>query len=258
MIDRPPDRALVRATRHDRIAVLEIDNSPVNALAQPVRAAFLEALTAVDADRTVEAIVIHGAGRHFVAGADIREFDQEPLAPLLNDVLLRLEACAKPVIAAVHGAALGGGFELVLACHYRIAAAAATFGLPEIRLGLIPGAGATQRLPRLIGAEAALRMALGGEPIPCAAAVEMGIVDGRIDETDFKSEALRYARTLVTSGQRPRRLKDLAVPGGMPEPGAIAEQRAVATRKYPGVQSVPAIIECVEMAVTADFSEGLA
>ena len=130
---------LVRTERRASIAVIRIDHAPVNALAHPVRSALLRAVVAADADPAVDAIVITGEGRHFVAGADIREFDREPLTPLLNDVLLRIEASATPVVAAMHGSVLGGGLELGLACHYRIAAKNTSFGLPEIRLGLLPG-----------------------------------------------------------------------------------------------------------------------
>ena len=185
-------QAAVRTERHHGIALLTIDHPPVNALAQPVRAALLEAVTAADADAEVVAIVISGSGRHFVAGADIREFDAEPRAPLLNDVLLRLEASSKPVIGALHGSVLGGGFELALACHYRIASPDASFGLPEIRLGLLPGSGGTQRLPRLIAPRDALSLMLSGEPMTCARAVELGIVDRMAEAPACSAEALRY------------------------------------------------------------------
>ncbi len=248
----------VRADRHNGIALLTIEHPPVNALAQPVRAALLEAVAAADADAGVASIVIRGSGRHFVAGADIREFAAEPRAPLLNDVLLRLEAASKPVIAALHGSVLGGGFELALACHYRIASPGASFGLPEIRLGLLPGSGGTQRLPRLIGVRDALSLMLSGEPITCARALELGIVDRMAGASDLLADALRYAGEIAASGAGPRRLRDRPVPQPLPDAAIVAEQRALAARKFPGVLSSDAIIECVQAAAAQDFDSALA
>jgi 3-hydroxyacyl-CoA dehydrogenase len=206
----------------------------------------------------VRAIVIRGAGKHFVAGADIREFDHDPRAPLLNDVLKRIEACSKPVIAAVHGAALGGGFELALACHYRIASADASFGLPEIRLGLLPGSGGTQRLPRLIGARPALALMLSGDPIPCARAAELGIVDRLVQDSPVEAAALAYAAELTAQGAGPRPLRERSVAGDALDEATIARERSQARRKYPGIQSVDAIIECVDAAIHQPFDAGLA
>ena len=248
----------VRADRHNGIAVLTIDHPPVNAMAQPVRAALLEAVVAADADVGVAAIVITASGRHFVAGADIREFDAEPRAPLLNDVLLRLEASSKPVIAALHGSALGGGFELALACHYRIASPGASFGLPEIRLGLLPGSGGMQRLPRLIGPRDALSLMLNGEPIGCDRALELGIIDRTAGSSDLLADALLYAREIAASGSGPRRLREQPVAQALPDAEFVAEQRALAARKFPGHMSIDAIIECVQAAATQDFDSALA
>jgi len=253
-----PAQAAIRVQRAGDIAVFSIDHPPVNALAHPVRSALLDAVAAADIDAGVAAIVIRGVGQHFVAGADIREFDSEPRAPLLNDVLLRVEACRKPVIAALHGSTLGGGFELALACHYRLASRSAALGMPEIRLGLLPGSGGTQRLPRLVGAREALVLMLGGDPIPCARAVELGIVDRVSEGSDLTAYAVSYARELVASGEGPRRLRERAVVQGLPTPEFVAEQRALAARKFPGVESPGAIIECVEASVTKDFDTGLA
>jgi 3-hydroxyacyl-CoA dehydrogenase len=248
----------IRADRHNGIALLTIDHPPVNAMAQPVRAALLEAVMAADADAGVAAIVIRGSGRHFVAGADIREFSEEPRAPLLNDVLLRLEASSKPVIAALHGPALGGGFELALACHYRIASPGASFGLPEIRLGLLPGSGGTQRLPRLIGPRDALSLMLSGEPIGSERALELGIIDRMSESPDLLADALLYAREIAASGRGPRRLREQPVAQALPDAAFVAEQRALAARKFPGVLSIDAIIECVQAAATRDFDSALA
>lgn len=238
--------------------MLSIEHPPVNALAQPVRVALLEAVIAAEADSTVSALVIQGLGRHFVAGADIREFDLDPKAPLLNDVLLRIEACAKPVVAAIHGSALGGGFELALACHYRIASTDASFGMPEIRLGLLPGSGGTQRLPRLVGAAPALSIMLSGDSFGVGRAVELGIVDRVVEPSGLAAAALDFAAQRAALGTAPRRLRDLKVPGGSLDSSATAKERAAALRKFPGVRSVDAIIECIEAASNQEFDAGLA
>jgi len=249
---------LLQVEQRADVAVLSIDHPPVNALSQAVRGALQEAIEAADADCGSAAIVIRGAGRHFVAGADIREFDAAPRAPLLNDVLLRIEACGKPVIAALHGSILGGGFELALACHYRIAADDSLLGMPEIRLGLLPGAGGTQRLPRLIGARDALSIMLSGEPISCARAAALAIVDRVARQGDLLEKALAYARELAASGAGPRRLSERTVAQGMPAAEFIAEQRTAAARRFPGVESREAIIECVGAAANQPFEAGLA
>jgi len=242
----------------DGIAVIEIDNPPVNALAQPVRAALLAAIVALETEQAVEAIVIHGAGRFFVAGADIREFDSQPQAPLLNDVLLRLEASIKPVIAALHGAALGGGLELALASHYRCATADATLGLPEVKLGLLPGSGGTQRLPRLVGPAVALEMMLSGKPIDSTRAQSLGIIDRRLDGADALAGALRYARELVAAAAPPRRLRERSVDATGLDPGFLAAQRARVAKESPGLLAPTHIIECVEAAVSQPFDAALA
>jgi 3-hydroxyacyl-CoA dehydrogenase len=256
-LSAPQTAPLVSCERRGEVALISINNPPVNALAHPVRAALNEAVISADADSAVRLIVIRGAGKHFVAGADIREFDHEPRAPLLNDVLKRIEACSKPAVAAVHGSALGGGFELALACHYRIASANASFGLPEIRLGLLPGSGGTQRLPRLIGAAPALALMLSGDPIPCGRAVELGIVDRLAEDSELET-VLAYAAELLAQRATPRPLRDRSVAGGAPDEASIARARADARRKYPGIKSVEAIIECVDAAVHLPFDAGLA
>jgi 3-hydroxyacyl-CoA dehydrogenase len=240
------------------IAIVAIENPPVNALAQPVRQALLEAITACDADPTVRAIVIHGVGRHFVAGADIREFDASPLAPLLNDVLLRLEATTKPVIAALHGTTLGGGLELALASHYRCATADASLGLPEIKLGLLPGSGGTQRLPRLVGPAIALEMMLGGAPIDARRAHEIGVVDRLLDGADALAGARRYAEELLVAGAAPRRLRERVIDPQSVAPGFFAQRRAAAETSDPGLLAPGYIVDCVEAAVQQPFADALA
>jgi 3-hydroxyacyl-CoA dehydrogenase len=254
----PVSAARIHAQRRGQVALISIEHPPVNALSHAVRSGLLEAVIAAQADGAVRALVIHGVGKHFVAGADIREFDHEPRAPLLNDVLLRIEASAKPIVAALHGSVLGGGFELALACHYRIAAEDATLGLPEIRLGLLPGSGGTQRLPRVAGASEALRIMLSGEPIERRRALELGIVDRAAPDGDLLAAACEFANELAARAGEPRRLRSLDVAGGAPDAEFVAQQRAAAERKYPGVASVRAIIECVDAAVRLPFDEALA
>jgi 3-hydroxyacyl-CoA dehydrogenase len=258
-IDEPDSgHAAVRLEQQGDVALVAIDNPPVNALNVAVRTALLEAVSAAERDPATRAIVIFGSGQHFVAGADIREFAEAPREPLLNDVLLRIEACEKPVIAALHGSVLGGGLELALACHYRLAAQDSSLGFPEIRLGLIPGSGGTQRLPRLTGASEAIKLMLSGEPIAVARAVELGIVDRVAGTADPVADATSWARELIILDEGVRRLRDLNVPGGQPAASFIAEQRASAARKHPGVDSVDAIIECVQAAISEPFDAGLA
>jgi 3-hydroxyacyl-CoA dehydrogenase len=201
--------------RDGDVAVFTFDNPPVNALSQPVRAALLDAVEALDADRAVRAIVLAGAGRGFVAGADVREFDRPPAEPLLPAVLSRLEACGKPVVAALHGSTLGGGAETALACHYRCASGDLQLGFPEVSLGLLPGAGGTVRLPRLAGWQAALDLMTWGKPIGIDPAIALGIVDRRVDG-ELVAGAVGWARELADSGMPPRRVLDLPVPPSRP------------------------------------------
>src|SRR5437867_5614938 len=164
--------------RRGRVAVLTVNNPPVNALSQHVRQGLHEGLKQATADSATQAIVIACAGRTFIAGADITEFGKPPADPSLHEVLDLIEGSPKPVVAAVHGTALGGGLEVTLACHYRVGVMTARFGLPEVKLGLLPGAGGTQRLPRVVGGEKALQMIVGGGPVGADAALNHGLIDG--------------------------------------------------------------------------------
>jgi 3-hydroxyacyl-CoA dehydrogenase len=201
--------------RDGEVAVFTFDHPPVNALAQPVRERLLAAVEALDADPGVRAIVLAGSGRNFVAGADLHEFERPPVPPHLPAVLARVEACAKPVVAALHGATLGGGAETALACHYRCAAGDLQLGFPEVSLGLLPGAGGTVRLPRLAGWQASLELMTSGKPIGIDRAIELGIVDRRVDG-DLRAGAIAWARELARAGAPPRRVLELPVPGSRP------------------------------------------
>ena len=240
------------------IALIAISNPPVNALAQPLRAELLAAVQSAMADPAARAVVIHGSGRCFVAGADLREFDAPPRAPLLNDVLLAIEACGKLTVAAIHGLALGGGLELALACHYRCATTDARLGFPEIKVGLIPGSGGTQRLPRVVGAAAALEMMLGGAPITAARALEFGIVDRLFEDADVAGAGAAFARELLSKGNAPRRLRDLT-PQPVPGDAALfARELSRLTALSADQPAGRAIVECVAAAYAQTFDEALA
>ena len=240
--------------RDGGIAVIVIDHPPVNALAHRVRTALQAAIERLDADPTVQAIVLHGAGRNFIAGADISEFDQPAQPPLLNELLFRLESCNKPVIAALHGAALGGGAETALACHYRAATADLKLGFPEVTLGLLPGAGGTVRLPRVAGWQASLEMMTAGKPVDRDRAVAIGVVDHRI-EGEARAGAVAWARELVAGGTQPRRLRDL------PAPDASQELFAAARAALPAAaRRLPApgrIVDALEASSTKPFDQAL-
>lgn len=194
---------LVNYDTNDNVAILTLNSPPINGLGQPVRQGIKEAFEKALADEDIKAIVITSSGKIFCGGADVSEFGS-PLAaaePMLPDLFNQLEASPKPVVAAINGLALGGGFELALACDYRIAHADAKLGLPEVKLGLIPGAGGTQRLPRLAGVEMALQMIVTGEPVNTEQALACGIIDAQTDpEIEFTEAAIDYARTLIMNG----------------------------------------------------------
>ena len=245
--------ASVDLRRNGEIAIVTVDNPPVNALKHEVRAGLAEALRQAREDGAVKAVVIACAGRTFFAGADITEFGKPPLTPSLHDVIAAIEAMPKPVVAALHGTALGGGFELALACHFRVAVSGARVGLPEVKLGLLPGAGGTQRLPRLVGPEKALQMIVTGEPIGAAEARDDGIID-EIFEADLTAAAIDFARGIVREGQPLRLVRDR-------EEKLIGEGFADAaetlTRRLRGREAPAACVEAVRNAIVLPFEEGL-
>jgi 3-hydroxyacyl-CoA dehydrogenase len=253
-----PTSVVKREQRGD-ILLVTIDNPPVNALGVDVRSGLLAAIEAADADPAVAAVLLTGAGRAFIGGADIREFGKPPLPPALPDVCNRIEACTKPVIAAIHGPALGGGLEVALAAHYRIALPAAKLGLPEVQLGLLPGAGGTQRTPRLIGARPALELMQSGRHVSATEAHWLGLVD-RLGSGDDPVEAgLAYARELLAAGAPVRRTRDAgALANRAEEAAAIEQARADTAKKSRGLFSPLKIIEAVHGALELTFDEGLA
>ena len=244
------DQGLVQHALLGSILVLTLNNPPVNALGHGVRAAISAGLDRAEADPDILGVVIRGQGRGFSAGADIREFGQAAKAPLLTDLCQRIEGFAKPVIAAMHGVAFGGGFELGLAAQGRVGMAGLRIGLPEVTLGLLPGAGGTQRLPRLIGAEAALRMMLGGQSVSAEDAVTMGVLDAVLPDP----EALLTAA--VTMAMAP----DIGRGARLQDPARFAAAVAQARRRL-GKQALgPAaarIVDCVEAALLLPADQGM-
>jgi len=247
---------LVRFRVLDGIAVVTLDAPPVNALSAPMRAGLWEVFSRIDENPDIKAAVLMASGRMFSAGADIREFDSADHPPSLPQLCDKIEACSKPVVAAVHGQALGGGAEVVLAAHYRLAAPDARIGLPEVALGLIPGAGGTQRLPRLIGAQRALQLMISAQSIDAVSAHRIGVLDGVV-QGDLGSGAIAFATNLVERGQGPRRTRD----NRSHFADAKAHQAAImAARQQLQANPLHAperVVECVEAAALLPFEAGL-
>jgi len=245
--------------RDNGIGIVTIDSPPVNSLSIHTRRALTEGIQRFNDDETVDAIVIICAGRTFFAGAEITELGKPPVAPTLHDVLAMIDASAKPVIAAIHGTALGGGFELALTCHSRIAVPSAKVGLPEVNLGLLPGAGGTQRLPRLVGPVIALDIMTGGKPVAAAKALDLGMIDALAGEGNLRADVIAFARAMLDSGVLPSRIggrQDKVEPArGHPE--IFAEFRKANARAFRGFKAPENIIKAVEAAVELPFEEGL-
>ena len=249
----------VSLERQGEIALVVVDNPPVNALSHHVRHGILAGMQAAQADDEVGAIVLTCRGRTFIAGADISEFGQPPQGPALPEVQAAMESSTKPVVAAIHGNALGGGFEVAMCAHYRVAAPGTSFGFPEVKLGLLPGAGGTQRLPRVVGAAKALDMVVGGDPIDAAEALELGLIDG-IDD-DQEAGAVAFARRCLSEGLPLKKLRDLTdkVTADRANPGLFDDFRAKVARKTRGFLAPEYNIRCIEAAVDLDdFDAGIA
>jgi 3-hydroxyacyl-CoA dehydrogenase len=240
------------------VLLVTVDNPPVNALGAQVRRGLIAAVDAADGNASVRAVLIVGAGRNFIAGADIREFGKPPQSPSLPEVCNRIEACGKPVVVAIHGAALGGGLEIALASHYRLAVAGSKLGLPEVNLGLLPGAGGTQRAPRLIGAEAALSLMLSGKHIDAKEALKIGLVDKLGQSDDVLAEGLAYAQQLLVEHAPARRTRDAqALANKEASAAAVVAARTETAKKSRGLVSPLKIVDCVEAALNLPFDEGL-
>jgi 3-hydroxyacyl-CoA dehydrogenase len=241
-----------------RVAVLTVDNPPVNALSQHVRKGLHDGIKQATADGAVQAIVIACAGRTFIAGADITEFGKPPAEPSLHSVLDLIEGSPKPVVAAIHGTALGGGLEVTLACHYRVGVKAARFGLPEVKLGILPGAGGTQRLPRVVGVEKGLSMMVSGDPIGADEALKTGLID-EIVEGDLAAGGVAFAEKVLNERRPLRKIRDLddklAAVRGKPE--VFASFRKSIARQTRGFRAPESIVKAVEAAVSLPFEQGI-
>ncbi len=247
----------VRLQRHGAIALIIVDNPPVNALSQPVRQGLQQAFQAADADPAVQAVALVCEGNTFIAGADIKEFGKPPQAPSLPDVIDSIENSRKPSVAVIHGTALGGGLEVALGCHYRIARKDAKVGLPEVKLGLLPGAGGTQRLPRLAGVAKALDMIVSGQPIGAAEALEHHIVD-ELFEGDLVEAGLAYAQRLIDEGRGPRRTGEQSAGlEGADNAELIAAKHAEVAKRMRGLFSPLRCVAAVEAATKLPLAEGL-
>lgn len=241
---------VVKVDRLDDVLVVTLDNAPVNALSHAVRSALYEAFQQAKADDAIHAVVLAANGKVFCAGADITEFDHPPKTPLLPALFTFMDTLSKPVVAAVAGAALGGGCELALACDARVATPSVSFGLPEVKLGLMPGAGGTQRMPRLIGPVAGLEMIADGKPRKAEAALALGIIDRIVSAEDLLGEAAATARTLGHEGRR--RLSERTVPAA--EQPAFEAAAATLLRKHEDADEIAAIVASVRNSFDADFT----
>ncbi len=246
--------SVITTRREGDVLVVVSNNPPVNALGIDVRTGLVEAIAQANGDDAVKAVVIRGEGRTFFAGADITEFTKSPREPGLPAVVDIIEACTKPVVAAIHGTALGGGLEVALACHYRVAVPSAKLGLPEVKLGILPGAGGTQRLPRVVGVEAALPMIVSGDPILAKKAQAIGLIDRIVGEDSLEADAIVFAREMAAKGQHPVASKGTA----KAEPGMFDHFREQNARRLKGYEAPEACIQAIEAATTLPYAEGVA
>ena len=242
------------------VAVITLNSPPVNALSANVREGLFEGFKAATADPAAKAIVLICEGRTFIAGADITEFGGASRGPSLFDVQEMMENAPKPVIAAIHGTALGGGLEVALVAHYRVAVPSARLGLPEVNLGLLPGAGGTQRLPRVAGPEKALEMMTSGRHAPAKEALEMGLVDELAEEGKLREAAVAFARRCVAENKPLVRVRDnnTKVEAARGKPEIFEAFRKANARKFRGFLAPEYNIRCIEAAVNLPFDEGLA
>jgi 3-hydroxyacyl-CoA dehydrogenase len=242
----------VTTERHDDILVIIVNNPPVNALSWHVRQGLKDGVAEALGDPAIKAVVLRCDGTTFIAGADITEFSQAPKEPALGDTLDAMETASKPIIAAIHGTALGGGLETALCCHYRIAVPSAKLGVPEVKLGLLPGAGGTQRLPRVVGIEAAATMCALGDPVSATKALEMGLVDKIAGADSLAADAIAFAREMIVKG--PRATRDMPVHGDV---SAIEALKTANARKWKGFDAPYGNLAAVESATRLSFDEGM-
>ena len=243
----------------DNVAVLTLNSPPVNALSANVREGLNNGVSAAIDDESVKSIVIVCEGRTFIAGADITEFGQAPKGPSLYEVQDMIENSPKPVVAAIHGTALGGGLEVALTCHYRIAVPSAKCGLPEVNLGLLPGAGGTQRLPRIVGAQKALVMMTCGEHVPANKCYEMALVDEMANENQLEEDAIVFANKIVSEGRPLVKVRDAdeKIKSDKGNDALFSDFRKAISRKTRGFLAPEYNIQCIEAAVNLPFEEGM-
>ncbi|MDB5627754.1 MAG: short chain enoyl-CoA hydratase / 3-hydroxyacyl-CoA dehydrogenase [Tardiphaga sp.] len=248
---------VVTQEHHDNVAVVTIDSPPVNALSAAVRRGIFENIKTAAADPKIEAIVLTCGGRTFIAGADITEFGKPPQEPGLNEVISTIENCGKPVIAAIHGTALGGGLEVALGCHFRVAVKEARLGLPEVKLGLLPGAGGTQRLPRAVGPELAVKMIVGGDPISAADAQTNGLIEEVVE--DRIQGGIAFARKVLAEKRPLRKLRDddSKLAAAKADRSIFTNAVAAMTKKARGLEAPFAAADAVGAAIDYPFDEGL-
>src|SRR5256712_620125 len=241
-----------------RVAVLTVDNPPVNALSQHVRKGLHDGIKRATADGAVQAIVIVCAGRTFIAGADITEFGKPPSEPSLHAVLDLIEGSPKPVVSAIHGTALGGGLEVTLACHYRVGVKGARFGLPEVKLGILPGAGGRQRRRRVVGVEKGLQLMVSGDPIGADEALRVGLIDEIVDG-DLATAGVAFAEKVLDEQRPLRKIRDLTdkIAAARSKPEIFAEFRKSVARQTRGFRAPESIVKAVEAAVSLPFDQGI-
>ena len=241
------------------ISIITLNSPPVNALSAPVREGLHKGISEARNDKETEAIIIICEGRTFIAGADISEFGKEPKGPSLFEVQEFIEDSDKPVIAAIHGTALGGGLEVALTCHYRIAVPSAKCGLPEVNLGLLPGAGGTQRLPRVVGVEKALQMVTSGQHVPAKQCLEMGLVDEISNEDNLRQDSISFAKKIVSENRPLVKISEMndKVEAARGNENIFKNFRASIERKARGFLAPEYNIQCIEAAVNKSFAEGI-
>ncbi len=249
---------VVKVERRDAVAIVTVNSPPVNALSAAVRKGIADGVKSAQADDSVKAIVIACAGRTFIAGADITEFGKPPQSPSLHEVIEVIENSSKPVVAAIHGTALGGGLELALGCHFRVATKDAKLGLPEVKLGLLPGAGGTQRLPRAVGPEMAVAMIVGGNPISAAEALKNGLIEEIIDgEPAVGGEA--FARKALAEKRPLRKLRDddSKLAAAKADKSIFTNAAAAANKRNRGLEAPLAAAEAVSHSLDQPFDQAL-
>ena len=243
----------------DNIAILTLNSPPVNALSAPVREGLDKGIRQAIKDSRVDAIILICTGRTFIAGADISEFGKEPKGPSLFEVQDELENSPKPIIAAIHGTALGGGLEVALTCHYRIAVPSAKCGLPEVSLGLLPGAGGTQRLPRLVGVEQALKMITSGIHLSADKCLKSGLIDKLANEGQLMDDSILFAKEILSENKPLRKVRDIneKVEAARGNEELFSDFRKSIARKTRGFLAPEYNIQCIEAAVNQSFNEGI-